>query len=346
MRGHGAPGRVGASEAALQPQAVGGDQRGCRVEDASGRAIAELEVDTACFGEVLVEAEDVLQLGAPPAVDGLVGVADGEHVVASFGELAQQDVLRQVRVLVLVDQDVREPFRPAFADIGHVVQQPDGGQEQIVEVEGVAGAQRALVHAGEVALELCILAVAVVARVGHRVHRVLQDAYLVQQRLGPSDTGIDALFEHAVAQQRDAVGAVDDAVVGGDTDHLPVLAQDGAAQAMESRDPDGASVRGTEQGVDAFFHLAGRLAGEGQGGDRAGGDATVAYQMCDARTDDTRLPRTGPGDDEQRAVRCGHGFELAVVEAVEQGGRGGEDGRWCGSRHDWRVWGARDRAGG
>ena len=181
----GRPGGLAHRRRRCSRRRLAGDQRGCRVEDASGRAIAELEVDTACFGEVLVEAEDVLQLGAPPAVDGLVGVADGEHVVASFGELAQQDVLRQVRVLVLVDQDVREPFRPAVADIGHVVQQPDGGQEHIVEVEGVAGAQRALVHAGEAALELRILAVAVVARVGHRVHRVLQDAYLVQQRLGP-----------------------------------------------------------------------------------------------------------------------------------------------------------------
>ena len=114
-----------------------------------------------------MEAEDVLQFGAPPAVDGLVGVADGEDVVASFDELAQQDVLRQVRVLVLVDQDVREPFRPAFADVGHVVQQPDGGQEHIVEVEGIAGVQRALVHGGDAALELRVLAVAVVARVGH-----------------------------------------------------------------------------------------------------------------------------------------------------------------------------------
>ena len=285
MRGHWLPGRVGASQAALQPQAVGGDQRGCRVEDASGRAVAELEVDTAGLREVLVEAEDVLQLGALPAVDGLVGVADGEDVVAFFGELAQQDVLRQVRILVLVDQDVREPFRSAFADVGHIVQQPDGGQEHIVEVEGVAGVQRALVHGSEAALELRVLAVAVVARVGHRVHRVLQNAYLVQQRLGPGDAGIDALFEHAVAYQRDAVGAVDDAVAGRDADRLPVLAQDGAAQAMEGRDPDGAGVRGTEQGVDAFFHLAGRLAGEGQGRRSSGGrrrgrgpDARRAYR--------------------------------------------------------------------
>ncbi len=54
--------------------------------------------------EPLGEVEDVLHLGAPEAVDGLVGVADHDQVAAVPGQAAQQRLLGGVGVLVFVHE--------------------------------------------------------------------------------------------------------------------------------------------------------------------------------------------------------------------------------------------------
>src|SRR3546814_12521352 len=57
------------------------------------------------------EAQDVADLGATPAVDRLVVVADAAEVAVALRQEAQPEVLRDVGVLVLVDQDVAEAPR-------------------------------------------------------------------------------------------------------------------------------------------------------------------------------------------------------------------------------------------
>jgi hypothetical protein len=84
---------------------VGGGPRMC-----GGRAVVALEPDDLGAGEILVEAQDVVDLGAAPAIDRLVVVADAAEVLASAGPgpEPQPQILRDVGVLVLVDQDVFE----------------------------------------------------------------------------------------------------------------------------------------------------------------------------------------------------------------------------------------------
>ena len=88
---------------------VGGDHAGGGGEDVRGRAVVLLEPDHRGAGEVLLEAQDVADLGAAPAVDRLVVVADAADVAVAAGEQPQPEVLRDVGVLVLVDEDVAEP---------------------------------------------------------------------------------------------------------------------------------------------------------------------------------------------------------------------------------------------
>ena len=70
------------------------------------------------------------------------------------GEQAQQAVLRRVDVLVLVHRD------PAVARLGrgqHVgvfFQEADGQEDQVVEIDGIAGAERGVV-AGVDACRVC-----------------------------------------------------------------------------------------------------------------------------------------------------------------------------------------------
>jgi hypothetical protein len=89
-------------------------------EDMAGGAVVALELDDLGAGEIVLEAQDVVDLGAAPAIDRLVVVADAADVWLRRGpstavvrwsrpaERRSHMILRDVGVLVLVDQDVAE----------------------------------------------------------------------------------------------------------------------------------------------------------------------------------------------------------------------------------------------
>src|SRR5262249_57063648 len=64
-----------------EPALVVRDQVRGGGEDVSGRAVVALEPDDPRAGEVVLEAQDVVDLGAAPAVDRLVVVADAADVL-------------------------------------------------------------------------------------------------------------------------------------------------------------------------------------------------------------------------------------------------------------------------
>ena len=63
--------------------AVLADDRGRRVEDDLRRAVVAFELDDLRLGEVLLEVEDVPQVGAAPLVDRLVRIADDAQVAVA-----------------------------------------------------------------------------------------------------------------------------------------------------------------------------------------------------------------------------------------------------------------------
>ena len=138
-------------ERLAEPALVGGDDAGGGGEDMRGRAVVLLEPDHLRAGEVLLEAQDVADLGAAPAVDRLVVVADAGDVAVAAGEQPQPQVLRDVGVLVLVDEDVAEP---ALVPLEHVrvrLEDRDDVEQQVAEVAGVEDAEPLLVLRVELA---------------------------------------------------------------------------------------------------------------------------------------------------------------------------------------------------
>ena len=99
----------------VSDQLVGGAEDGVR------RAVVLLQLDHDRVGKVRLEFQDVAHLGAAPAVDRLVVVADHADVRAlglgAFCEQRDQIELQAVRVLKLIDHQVAEALLPAFADL-------------------------------------------------------------------------------------------------------------------------------------------------------------------------------------------------------------------------------------
>ncbi len=70
---------VGAQRLAEPAFVMGDDMRGGG-EDVAGRAVIALEPDHNGAGKIVLEAQDVVDLGAAPAVDRLIIVADAADV--------------------------------------------------------------------------------------------------------------------------------------------------------------------------------------------------------------------------------------------------------------------------
>ena len=73
-----------------------------------GGAVVALEPNDLGAGKVGLEAEDVVDLGPPPAIDRLIVVADTADVAVALGEQPQPQILGDVGILVFVHQHEKE----------------------------------------------------------------------------------------------------------------------------------------------------------------------------------------------------------------------------------------------
>ena len=119
--------------------AVGG------VEDRLARAVVLLQVNDMCVRIVLAKVEDVAHVRAAKAVNRLIVIPDHRHVAMLLGQQVDEDVLRAVGVLVLVDQDMAEAVAPLGEGLRVRAEQLDQLHDQVVEVQPTGAAQYLLV---------------------------------------------------------------------------------------------------------------------------------------------------------------------------------------------------------
>ena len=150
-----------------QPRLVVADERVGRVEDVPVRAVILLELDQLDRllgrGEVALELLHVGDLRAAESVDRLVVVAHGEHRGVRTRQHPQPLVLQRVRVLELVDQQVREA--PLVVSAQRVVagEQLVAAQQELREVDRAF----ALAHLVVERVVLDLPAREIVARLDH-----------------------------------------------------------------------------------------------------------------------------------------------------------------------------------
>ena len=291
-----------------------------RPQDRPGRAVVPLQLDDAGVGVVLLEFEDVPDVGAAEAVDRLVRVPDAADVAVHRRERADQAVLGVVRVLVLVHEQVPAAARVAGADLGVLLEQGERLEDQVVEVETARLPE---------ALLVLLVAHRDHARVGQdrlgrellrRQRAVLRVADLRQDRARRELALVDLEVLHRAAQDRELVGGVEDLEPRREPRPRPLAAQDPEAEGVEGPQPRAGGV-GAEQGRDALLHLAGRLVRERDRDGFLGDRAPARDQPGQAVRDHAGLSRAGARQDQQGAFRREDGFALGLVQALEDGFR-------------------------
>ena len=201
---------------------------------------------------------------------------------AALRQQPQPQILRDVGVLVFVDQDVAEAAVVVGQHVGVVQEQRQAVQQQIAEIGGVQLLQAVLI----LRVDLHGAAVGEVAALGRRDLVGRQAAILpalddAGEHAGRPALVVDAFGLQQLLQQADLVVGVEDGEIGLQPDQLGMAAQHARADGMEGAEPQ--PVGGAaDLAADPLPHLARRLVGEGDGQDLAGkgpaGDA--GYGRC------------------------------------------------------------------
>ena len=124
-------------ELLAEPPLVARDHARGGGEDMRGRAVVLLQPDHVRAGKILLEPQDVAHLGAAPAIDRLVVVADAADVPVPGRQQPQPQILRDVRVLILVDEDVAEPALILRQHVVMGLEDRHHMQQQVAEIDGV-----------------------------------------------------------------------------------------------------------------------------------------------------------------------------------------------------------------
>ena len=306
-----------------QPPLVVGDQPGGGGEDGRGGAVVALQLDDLGSGEVLLEAKNVLHLGAAPRVYRLIVIANATNVLVPLRQQPQPQVLHQVGVLVLVHEDVAEAAVVVGQDFGLGPQDLRHVQQQVAEIGGVELLQAVLVgavqRAGQAAGEVAFLPDRNPVRRQATVLPALDHAH--QGRGGPT-LRVEVGGLHHLFQQAQLVVAVQDGEAGRQAHKLRMAAQHAGAQGVEGAEPQ-ALRRAAQQVADALPHLLRGLVGERHRQHLARCRLALQQDMGEARRQHAGLAGAGAGQHQHGAVHGLHRFALLGVQAGEVFGHDG-----------------------
>ncbi len=198
------------------------------------------------------------------------------------------------------------------------LEQIDGAQQEIVEIQGVRlaeGRDVAAVDLGDL-----LLAAVPAGRSGHllgRFHPVLRVGDPRQRRSGLDEAVVDVQILQRLLDDAELIGGVVDHEIAGEPDRRRLAAKQPRAQRMERRDPHAAAVL-ADQRHDPQAHLFRRLVGERDREDLPRLGAAVGDEVRRTARDDARLAGACAGEDQQRTADVQDGFALFGVEGFEE----------------------------
>ncbi len=272
--------------------------------------------------KILFELEDVADFRAAPAIDRLVVVADAADVLVISRQQAQPQILRDVRILILVDEDIAEPLLIALQDIRMLLKYADCVQQQVAKIAGVQRNQPRLIFGVHLSPHA---AIGVGVRGGHPIRRdgaVLPAIDHGGELAGGPALVVDIVGLNDLLHQAQLVVTVQNREAGFQIDQFRVPAQDLDAERVEGAEPGHPFDGPADQIADPVFHLARGLVGEGHGEDfvRAGGPR--GQKVRDPAGQRLRFAGTGARQHQDRAVQRCHSLLLGRVQPVQIWRRG------------------------
>ena len=272
-----------------------------RLEDVAAGTVILLQFEYPATGIIPLKLQDVADIGATPAVDGLVVIPDHADVVITIGQLMDNLILHPVGVLVFVDQDVAKSLLVKLQPLRCNLEQLQRLDQQIIKIERVILFELLLV----MGIDFMDLLVQVAGVQFGKFVRILVvvlgvgDPFAHQLRF--------QLFEIVTQLQHDRldqpeliVGVIDDKVTV-IAKQLDLTTQNLGEYGMESADPEVCG-GGTDQLVYPLFHLSGRFIGEGQGENLPGIAGATFQQPRDTPGEHPRFAAAGAGQYQQWSV--------------------------------------------
>ena len=297
------------------------DQLRRSAENVPSRAIVAFETDHGSARKILLEAQDVVDLGTTPAVDRLVVVADAAEVRRSLRDQTQPLVLDDVGILVFVDENVAKAPLVIGEHIRVFAEQPERLEQQVTEIDRVELLQSLLIgriephaHAGE---GVALIGAHFVRRqplvlpiVDHRGELAARPAVLVEP----------LCLDHLL-HQPELIVDVEDREAALETDQFGMPAQDLDADRVEGAEPRHSLNRTADERTDALLHFARRLVGEGDREDLGRIRLACREYMGDAGRQHARLADARAREDEHGPIGGFDGAPLLCAQARKIRGR-------------------------
>src|SRR6185437_10551221 len=126
------------------------DDRICRAQDGVCGTVILLELDDFDLGKMFFHVKQVGNFRAAPAVNALVIVADDTEIAMLLRQGMDELELRGVGVLVFVHHYVLIFGAAGFQRVGMFLEQAQCEQDEIVEIDGIAGVQGGFVALADV----------------------------------------------------------------------------------------------------------------------------------------------------------------------------------------------------
>ena len=302
-------------------EAIGvvGDDGAGGVENILGGAIVALELDDFGVAEIAREAHQDGDVGAAPAIDGLIFVTDDAEILLGVGEEAHQVVLDAIGVLIFVNVEILEAGLPFFADERIVAEHERGAEEEVVEVERVAGFELAFVFGEDVGDFAAVGADGFGAEFfgsGGVIFGVADGAEDVARS---ESFGVDGELGDGELDGGELVVGVVDGEIFGELGGGGFAAEEAGAEGVEGGQPrrGGRDSCFEEEVGDAGAHFLGGFVGEGDGEDGFGGSA-VGDEVGHAESDGAGFAGAGAGEDEDGAFGGFGGTTLFGIELVQE----------------------------
>ena len=266
-------------------------------------------------GEILLEPEDVGNLGSAPGIDRLVIVPHHADVLVPLRQQPQPQILDRVGVLIFVHHDVAEAALVIGEDVVVCLQDGQHVQHQIAEIAGVqllkalliAGIEGGALAVGVGLVLGCIeigwAEAAVLPAVDQPGQLARGPALIVKLGLG------DQLL-----QQAQLIVGVDDGVIVLQPDELGMAAQHLGADRVEGAEPRQALGRRAQVVRHALAHLARGLVGEGDAQNLRRVGAARRHQMRKPGGERRGLPCASAREHQHRALCRKHGGALRRVQ--------------------------------